>query len=76
MRRRPPRSRERIDTRTTDIRFANYVPLGRAWIAALVEVWSAGKRVFWEEYADLRADPALPPAAFDPDRWTAGPGAP
>ncbi len=63
-------------TRTTDIRFANYVPLGRAWIAPLVEVWNGGKRVFWEEYSDLRADPALRPDFFDPDRWSAGLGTP
>ncbi len=61
-------------TRTNDVRFARYVPLGRAWIAPLVEVWNGPRRVFWEEYSELRADPPLPPDFFDPDHWI--PGAP
>jgi len=56
-------------TRTNDVRFASYAPLGKAWIAPLVEVWDGGKRVFWEEYSDMRADPPLPPGLFDPDHW-------
>lgn len=63
-------------TRVSDIRFAQYVPLGNAWIAPLVEVWTGGRRVFWEEYSDMRADPPLDPVLFDPDRWTSAPGAP
>ncbi|HEX9106171.1 MAG TPA: hypothetical protein VF832_03065, partial [Longimicrobiales bacterium] len=47
-------------TRTNDVRFASYAPLGNGWIAPLVEVWDGGKRVFWEEYSDMRADPPLP----------------
>ncbi len=60
-------------TRVSDIRFAQYAPLGNAWIAPLVELWSDGRRVFWEEYSDMRADPPLDSLLFDPDRWTSAP---
>lgn len=62
------------DSTIQDIRFANYVPAGKGWIAALVEVHVKGKRVFWEEYSDIRADPPFDSAAaFDPGRWKQGP---
>ena len=56
-------------TRIQDIRFASYAPLGRAWIAPLVEVWAGGKRVFWEEYTNVRADVPLDSVFFQPNRW-------
>ena len=59
-------------SRTSDVRFTDYAPLGRAWIAPRVEAWTGGRRVFWEEYAGMRADPVLAPVLFDPDRWAAG----
>lgn len=56
--------------RTTDIRFLNYQPLGRTWIAPLVEVYEDGRLVMREEYRHMRADVELDPALFDPARFS------
>lgn len=57
-------------TKTQDIRFADYRPLGKAWIAALVEVYDDGKKVFSEEYSEIHQDVKLDPAVFDPKQYT------
>ena len=54
-----------------DIRFTNYRPLAGAWIAAGVEVWSEGKKVFSEDYTDIQANVKLAPGAFDPQQFAA-----
>jgi len=56
-------------TMTQDIRFADYRPLGNAWIAALVEVYNDGKKVFSEEYSDIRKGVKLDPAVFDAKQY-------
>jgi hypothetical protein len=53
-----------------DIRFTDYHPLGDAWIAARVEVYSEEKKVFSEEYTDIQANPNLAPAVFDPQQFS------
>ena len=55
--------------KTQDIRFANYRPLGKAWIAALVEVYDGGKKVFSEEYSDIHKNVNLDPAVFDAKQY-------
>ena len=57
------------NTRTQDIRFLNYRPLGRAWIAPLVEFYEDGRLVMREEYRNVRIDVALDSALFDPGRF-------
>lgn len=57
-------------TKTQDIRFADYRPLGKAWIAALVEVYDDGKKVFSEEYSEIHNDVKLDPAVFDAKQYT------
>ena|SRR5947209_2539696 len=52
-----------------DIRFTNYQPLAGAWIAAGVEVYAEGKKVFSEDYSDIRANMKLDPAVFDPQKF-------
>ncbi|HKU28386.1 MAG TPA: hypothetical protein VJQ54_23155 [Candidatus Sulfotelmatobacter sp.] len=52
-----------------DIRFIHYRRLAGAWIAAGVEVYSEGKRVFSEDYSDIRANVKLDPGVFDPQRF-------
>lgn len=52
-----------------DIRFTNYRPLAGAWIAAGVEVYSDGKKVFSEDYSDIQANVKLAPAVFDPQQF-------
>ncbi len=56
--------------KTQDIRFADYRRLAGAWIAALVEVHADGKKVFSEEYSEIKADVKLDPAVFDPKQFT------
>ena len=56
--------------KTQDIRFADYRKLGGGWIAALVEVYADGKKVFSEEYTEINGDAKLDPAVFDPRQFT------
>jgi outer membrane lipoprotein-sorting protein len=56
-------------TKIDDIRFTHYQPLAKAWIAAGVEVWSDGKKVFSEDYSDIQANVKLPDGAFDPEKF-------
>ena len=53
-----------------DIRFIHYQPLAGAWIAAGVEVYSEGKKVFSEDYSDIQANVKLEPAVFDPEKFS------
>jgi outer membrane lipoprotein-sorting protein len=52
-----------------DIRFIHYQALAGAWIAAGVEVYSEGKKVFSEDYSDIQANVKLEPAVFDPEKF-------
>ena len=56
--------------KTQDIRFTDYRKLGGGWIAALVEVYADGKKVFSEEYTEINGDAKLDPAVFDPRQFT------
>jgi len=53
-------------TKVDDIRFIHYLPLAGAWIAAGVEVYTVGKKVFTEDYTDIRANVKLDAAVWDP----------
>ena len=52
-----------------DIRFVHYQRLAGAWIAAGVEVYSDGRKIFSEDYSDIRANMRLDPAVFDPQKF-------
>jgi hypothetical protein len=52
-----------------DIRFIDYRPLDGAWIAAGVEVYSDGRKIFSEDYSDIPANVKLDPAVFDPQKF-------
>ena len=52
-----------------DIRFTRYEPLDGGWVAAGVEVYSDGKKVFSEDYIDIRANVKLDPAVFDSQQF-------
>jgi len=56
-------------TKVDDIRFIHYQPLAGAWIAAGVEVYADGKKVFTEDYTDIRANVKLDPAVWDPQQF-------
>lgn len=53
-----------------DIRFTHYQTLAGAWVAAGVEVYSDGKKIFSEDYTDIQADVKLAPAVFDPQQFS------
>jgi outer membrane lipoprotein-sorting protein len=52
-----------------DIRFIHYQRLAGAWIAAGVEVYADGKKVFSEDYSDIQANVKLDPATFDAEKF-------
>jgi hypothetical protein len=54
-----------------DIRFTDYEPLDGGWIAPTVQIWVNGRKVFWEEYSDLRTGFGADSALFDPNHWNA-----
>ena len=60
----------RDTTQTRDIRFIHYQPLAGAWIAAGVEMYSEGKKVFSEDYSDIEANVKLDPETFDPEKFS------
>jgi hypothetical protein len=51
------------------VRFLKYRREGDAWIAPRVEVYTAGKLVFYEDYSDVKANVPLDEALFDPSKW-------
>jgi len=57
-------------TKLHDIRFIHYQPLAGAWIAAGVEVYSDGRKVFSEDYSEIRANVRLAPAMWDPQQFS------
>jgi outer membrane lipoprotein-sorting protein len=56
-------------SKLNDVRFIHYEPLAGAWIAAGVEVYSEGKKVFSEDYSDIQANVKLPSGTFDSERF-------
>lgn len=60
---------QRDTTRTSDIRFNKYRPVGRAWIAPEVAFLVDGQERWLEEYTDIRTDIPLATTLFDPRQW-------
>ena len=56
-------------TKVDDIRFIHYQSLAGAWIAAGVEVYVEGKKVFSEDYSDIQANVKLVPGTFDGEKF-------
>lgn len=56
-------------TKLDDIRFIHYQPLAGAWVAAGVEVYADGKKVFSEDYTDIQANVKLDPAMWDATKF-------
>jgi hypothetical protein len=52
-----------------DVRFEDYRQLAGGWVAARVEVYVDGKKVFSEEYSDIQIGSKLEPAMFDPKQF-------
>jgi len=53
-----------------DIRFTRYEPLDGGWVATGVDVYSDGRKVFSEDYADIRANVKIDAALFDPQQFS------
>ena len=60
---------ERAGGRIADTRFLDYRRVSPGWVAARVELYVDGKNVFSERYSDIRVNPKLDPAIFDPRRF-------
>lgn len=60
---------EREQGKIADTRFMDYRRVSRGWVAARVELYVDGKNVFSERYADIRVNPKLDPAIFDPRQF-------
>jgi hypothetical protein len=56
--------------RILDARFNDYQPLAGGWISPVCEFYFDGTLRQREEYSDIKADPPLDPALFDPAHWT------
>jgi hypothetical protein len=64
---------DRDTTKVSEIRFNDYRPLGKGWVAPEVVFLTDGKPTFLERYEDVRADVDLPEEMFNPRTWTAVP---
>ena len=56
--------------KTDDTRFMDYRKVSPGWVSARVELYVAGKNTFSERYFDIRVNPKLDPAIFDPRQFT------
>lgn len=52
-----------------DIRFENYQPMAKTWLAERVEVYVDDNKVFSEDYTDIHPDAKLAPGTFDPKQF-------
>ncbi len=57
--------------KSEEIRFVDYRPLARGWVAARVEMRVDDKIVFTEDYSEIRVNRALDAALFDPKQFSA-----
>jgi len=59
----------RDPTRVAESRFEDYRQVGQAWLSARVAFAVNGRRVWLEEYVDIRTGMPLDPGLFDPRRF-------
>ena len=60
---------ERDPAKINDSRFADYRQLSVGYVAARVEFYADGKNVFSEIYSNIKVNPKLDPAFFDPKQF-------
>jgi hypothetical protein len=65
---------EREPAKINDTRFMDYRQLSVGFVAARVEFYVDGKNVFSEIYVDIKVNPKLDPAFFDPKQFRAQTG--
>jgi hypothetical protein len=56
-------------TKIRDIRMSDFRELSGGWVAAKLELYMNGEKVFGEDYADIQGNPKLDPAMFDPAQY-------
>jgi hypothetical protein len=59
----------RDTTRTSDVRFNRYQPVGAAWLSAEVAFLVDGQQRWLEQYTEIAIGAPLPDALFDPTQW-------
>jgi hypothetical protein len=57
----------------TDTRYNEYVQYGGGWVATQVEQYVNGKRTVLEQYSNVRVNPTISDALFDPKQWSTAP---
>lgn len=60
---------QRDTTRTSDIRFNQYRPVGAAWLSAEVAFLVDGHERWLEQYTEIETGGPLPDALFDTTHW-------
>ena len=61
---------DRDTSKTAEIQFNKYRKLAGGWISPEVVFLTDGKPTFIERYEDIRVDPPLDDAVFDPRAWS------
>jgi len=61
----------RDSTKTSETRFNKYRPLAGGWVSPEVEFLVDGQQQFLEEYTEIQANVAIPPAFWDARQWKA-----
>jgi hypothetical protein len=61
---------QRDDSKTDDTRFMDYRKESPGWVSARVEFYVDGRNAFSERYFDIRVNPKLDSAIFDPRQFT------
>lgn len=56
-------------TKFREIRFEGYRKLGSGWVAAQVEVRVNDRKIFSEEYSEIKSNVELDPVTFDPKQF-------
>jgi outer membrane lipoprotein-sorting protein len=60
---------EKEPAKIDDTRFTDYRQFAPGYVAARVEFLSDGKNIFSEIYSDIKVNPKLDPALFDPNQF-------
>jgi hypothetical protein len=60
----------RDTTRTSDVRFNRYQPVGAAWLSVEVAFLVDGQQRWLEQYTEIATGAPLPDALFDPTQWS------
>jgi len=57
----------------TDTRYDQYVQYGGGWVATQVQQYVNGRRTVLQQYSNVRVNPPISDALFDPKQWSTAP---